>query len=75
MERVPAHVQSGFGLLLELLDCQNTMHVDYVIEMTGNTFELLFDVRAHRRGDFDMVTGKRQLHDSSPFLAYLLLSL
>src|ERR1044072_5558521 len=48
------------------------MDVDDVIEMARNLLELLFDIGPHRRGDFDMMTGKRQLHGSSPFLAYLL---
>src|SRR5262249_18767901 len=69
MDGITANVQRGFGLLSELLNRENTMHVDYVVEMTRNPFELLFHVRAHRLGDFDMMTGKRQLHDSSPFLA------
>ena len=72
VDGVAAHMQCGFGLLSELLNRQDAMHVDYVVEMAGNALELLLDVRAHRRGDFDMMTGKRQLHDSSPFLAYLL---
>jgi hypothetical protein len=47
MDGVAAHMQCGFGLLSELLNGENAMHVDYVIEMTRNTFELLLDVRAH----------------------------
>jgi hypothetical protein len=68
-------MQCGFGLLSEFLNRQDAMHVDYVIEMAGNALEFPLDVGAHGRGDFDMMTGKRQLHDSSPFLAYLLLIL
>src|SRR5690349_1688547 len=75
MNRIAAHMQGGFGLLSELLNREDAMHVDYVVEMAGNAFELLLDVGAHRRGDFDMMTGKRQLHDPSPFLAYLPVSL
>src|SRR5688572_3683728 len=72
MDGAAAHMQGGFGLLSELLHRQDTMHVDHVIEMPGNALELLLHVGAHGRGYFDMVTGKRQLHDASPFLAYLL---
>src|SRR5690349_24135740 len=72
MDRIAAYMQGGFGLLSELLNRQDAMHVDYVVEMAGNALELLLDIGAHRRGDFDMMTGKRQLHGSSPFLAYLL---
>src|SRR6185295_4554741 len=72
MDRIAAHVQRGFGLLSELFNGKYAVHVDDVVEMAGDTLELLFDVAAHRRGDFDMMTGKRQLHDASPFLAYLL---
>jgi len=41
-------MQSGFGLLSELLNRQDAVHVDYVIEMARDPFEFLFDVRAHR---------------------------
>jgi hypothetical protein len=73
MDGIAAHVQRGFGLLSEFLYGKNAVHVDDVVEMAGDPLELLFDVTAHGRGDFDMVTGKRQLHGASPFLAYLLL--
>src|SRR4051794_27295170 len=56
VDGVAAYMQGGFGLLSELLDRQDAMHVDYVIEMARNPFELLFDVRAHRGSDFDMMT-------------------
>src|ERR1044071_1656220 len=56
MDGIAAHMQRGFGLLSELLNRQHAMHVDYVVEMARNPFEFLFDVRAHRRGDFDMMT-------------------
>ena len=56
MDGIAAHMQSGFGLLSELLNRQDAMHVDYVVEMARNPFEFLFDVGTHRRGDFDMMT-------------------
>src|SRR4051812_15997934 len=73
MDGIAAHMQCGFGLLSELLNREYAMHVDNVVEMARNALELPLHVGAHRRGDFDMMTGKRQLHGSSPFLAYLLL--
>src|SRR5262245_18203270 len=36
---IAAHMQSGFGLLSELLNCQHAMHVDNVVEMTRNPLE------------------------------------
>src|SRR5689334_4675847 len=72
MDGIAAHVQRGFGLLSEFLHGKDAMHVDDVVEVARDPLQLLLDVAAHRRGDFDMMTGKRQLHDASPFLAYLL---
>src|ERR1700704_5166416 len=56
VDGITAYMQSGFGLLSEFLNSQHAMHVDYMVEMARNSLEFLFDVRAHRRGYFDMMT-------------------
>src|SRR5262245_12897298 len=65
MDGIAAHMQGGFVLLSEFLNGKDAMHVDDVVEMTRNPLEFLLHVRAHRRGNFDMMTGKRQLHGPS----------
>src|SRR5690349_24725265 len=39
MNGISAHMQGGFGLLSELLNRQDAMHVDYVVEMAGRSEE------------------------------------
>src|SRR4029077_596372 len=39
-----AHVQRGFGLLSQLLYRQHTVHVDDLIKVSADAFELLLDI-------------------------------
>ena len=41
VDRVAANMQGGFGLLSKFLNGQYTVHIDDVVEMTRNAFELL----------------------------------
>jgi hypothetical protein len=50
-------MQGGLGLLSKFLNGQYTVHVDHVVEVTRDAFELLFHVRAHGGSDFNMMTG------------------
>src|SRR6185437_13495712 len=61
------HVQRGLGLLPQLLDGENTVHVDHLVEMARDALEkLLLDIAPQRGGDFDMVTREVEPHMPSP---------
>src|SRR6185437_3383707 len=67
MDVASPYVQGGLGLLPQLLDGENTVHVDHLVEMARDALEkLLLDIAPEGRGDFDMVTREVEPHMPSP---------
>jgi len=61
-----AHVQRRFGLLAQLFNRQHAVHVDDLVEVPANAFELLLHIAPQRVCDFYVVAGDVELHGPSP---------
>ena len=64
------NMQRDFGLLVQLLDAQNNVHVDYVIEMARDLLQLLANIVANGGADFQMMTTDLQIHTASSIGSY-----
>ena len=55
-------VHSNFRLLFQFFNRQNDANPCYLVKMTDNRIQLVLDVFAKCRGNFDMVTTNLQIH-------------
>ena len=66
MYLVAAQHQRGFGLVPQLLHGQHAVHVDQLLEMPRDAFELLRHIAAQRGRYFHMMTAEIKLHEAPP---------
>ena len=64
----PTDVNSGFGLLAQLLHREDYMHIAYIIEVPLQALKLASNIVTKGRSDFDMMAGYVQLHFLAPSL-------
>ena len=66
VDRAAAHVDRGFGFVLELLDGEDAVDVGHVVEVPLELGELRADVVAQGFRDVDVMASDAQLHDFAP---------
>src|SRR5690606_1124616 len=64
-------VYRGLGLVPQLLDPEDAMHVRYEVEVPFDLLDLVADITPQRRGDFQLVARNTQLHLVFSRICYL----